>query len=208
MTEGTVFTVGHGTRPLEELVSTLREADVQRLVDVRRFPGSRRHPWFSRASLEEALPNGGIAYAWRGDTLGGRRRAAPKSASRHPAWRVDAFRAYAEHMDTEEFQRALADLEGSARRGARLAVLCSETLWWRCHRRLIADALVLHGFDVVHLLGPGKRQPHKLHDDVRRDDEGRPVYDGGQSPLPLFHPAPARDASDATEGSLKRARGE
>lgn len=184
MSGATVFTVGHGARPLEELIETLREADVQVLVDVRRFPGSRRHPHFARDALRETLPAAGVEYEWRGDVFGGRRRALPKERSRHPAWRVEAFRAYAEHMDTPEFQSALAELEERADAGERVAVMCAETLWWRCHRRLIADALVVHGYDVVHLMAPGKQQQHKLHEDAHADEVGRPVYDGGQTSLP------------------------
>lgn len=184
MSGATVFTVGHGARPLEELLEVLREADVRVLVDVRRFPGSRRHPHFAREALERSLPEAGVAYEWRGDVFGGRRRALPKEQSRHPIWRVDAFRAYAEHMDTPPFREALSTLEERATAGERLAVMCSETLWWRCHRRLIADALVAHGHEVVHLLTPGKRQVHALHGEAHVDDEGRPVYDGAQGTLP------------------------
>lgn len=184
MSEATLFTVGHGARPLEELLETLGEADVRVLVDVRRFPGSRRHPHFAREALERSLPRAGIAYEWQGDILGGRRKALPLERSRHPAWRVDAFRAYAEHMDTPPFRAALERLEERARAGERLAVMCSETLWWRCHRRLIADALVAQGFEVIHLLTPGKRQEHELHGEAHVDEQGRPVYDGGQRSLP------------------------
>lgn len=179
----TVFTVGHGARPLDELIATLKGADARVLIDVRRFPGSRRHPQFARDSLERALPAAGIAYEWRGEVFGGRRRPSAKERSRHPAWRVDAFRAYAEHMDTPELRQALKDLEERVRAGERVAVMCSETLWWRCHRRLLGDALLVHGFEVLHLLGPSKSQLHKLHEDARVED-GWPVYDGGQPSLP------------------------
>lgn len=174
-----VFTIGHGARTLDELVETLRESGVRRLVDVRRFPGSRRHPDFSRASLERTLPAAGPEYEWAGETLGGRRRAS--RTSRHPAWRVEGFRAYADWMDGDVFRDALAALEEEARTTS-VAVMCAETLWWRCHRRLIADALALHGFEVVHLLGPGKSQPHVIHPQLRVDPDGRPVYDRGVTP--------------------------
>jgi uncharacterized protein (DUF488 family) len=175
----TVYTVGHGTRGIEELVGLLHEAGVMNLVDVRRFPGSRRHPQFARAALEEALPRAGIAYHHLGDDLGGRRRAS-KGPSRHPAWRVAAFRAYADHMDTDAFNDALAHLESLAR-GQTTAIMCAETLWWKCHRRLISDALALHGFEVVHLIGERDRQQHRIHPAARLDEFGRVVYDKGHT---------------------------
>lgn len=160
-------------------MDVLRAGGVCVLADVRRFPGSKRHPHFARAALEQSLPEAGIAYEWWGDTLGGRRSS--KGKSRHPAWRVDAFRAYADWMDGAVFRDALAKLEAKARETP-LAVMCAETLWWQCHRRLISDSLTLDGFEVVHLLGPGKRQPHVLHPQLRPDEKGFPVYDKGITP--------------------------
>jgi uncharacterized protein (DUF488 family) len=174
-----VFTVGHGTRTTEELAGLLRAADVALLVDVRRFPGSRRHPHFARESLAESLPPLGVEYDWRGEELGGRRSRRKDGTSRHPAWRNDAFGAYADYMDTPAFRRALQQLEDDARRGPRLAVMCAETLWWRCHRRLIADALALRGAEVVHLIQPGASSPHPPNDAARLGDDGYPVYDVG-----------------------------
>jgi uncharacterized protein (DUF488 family) len=130
----------------------------------------------SRAGLERDLPALGIAYEWC-EALGGRRRR--MAGSRHSAWRNDAFGGYADHMDSEEFRTALDDVLGRLP----LAIMCAETLWWRCHRRLIADAATLAGVNVVHLLDVGKTQAHPLHPDVRPDDEGRPVYDGGRPSL-------------------------
>jgi uncharacterized protein (DUF488 family) len=175
-----VYTVGHGARGLDEFLAVLRSADIELLVDVRMFPGSRRHPHFSRETFERVLPESGIDYSWRGEALGGRRKGA--AGSRHHAWRNDSFRAYADHMDTEPFGTALGSLEDEARSGKRLTVMCAETLWWKCHRRLIADALTIDGFDVVHLIGAEDHQPHKLHDAVRADEQGRPVYDVGVEP--------------------------
>jgi len=169
-------TVGHGSRSVAELAAVVRDAGVSLIVDVRRFPGSRRHPHLSRAGLEQGLPSLGIAYRWC-EALGGRRSRV--AGSRHTAWRNDAFGAYADHMDGLEFRGALDELLGRLP----LAVMCAETLWWRCHRRLIADAATLAGVNVVHLLEVGKSQPHPLHPDVRPDEEGRPVYDGGQGRL-------------------------
>ena len=175
-----VYTVGHGTRSIEELIEVLSEAGVTLLVDVRRFPGSRRHPHFAREALEVSLPDAGIRYDWRGEALGGRRsRKEIAGPTRHPAWKNDGFRNYADYMDTDEFRAALEALERDAD-DRTLAVMCAETLWWRCHRRLISDALVVDGVDVVHLIAPGQSQPHKLHPALRVDD-GRPVYDVGET---------------------------
>jgi uncharacterized protein (DUF488 family) len=179
-----VWTVGHGARELEGFIDVLRSARIELLVDVRMFPGSRRHPHFSRESLAASLHGIGIRYDWRGEALGGRRKGA--EASRHPAWRNDSFRAYADHMDTPLFRDALAQLQDEATSGTRLAVMCAETLWWKCHRRLIADALTVHGYEVVHLITPDEHSPHKLHDALRTDDDGLPVYDVGvEAELPF-----------------------
>jgi len=170
-----LYTVGHGTRSVCELAAVVTDAGLRLLVDVRRFPRSRRHPHLSREGLERDLPALGIDYQWC-QSLGGRRSRV--AGSRHSAWRNDAFAGYADHMDTEEFRTALDDLFSRLP----LAVMCAETLWWRCHRRLIADAATLAGVNVVHL-GAGRPQPHTLHPEVRLDDEGRPVYDRGQGRL-------------------------
>lgn len=150
---------------------------VQRLVDVRRYPGSRRHPHLGYEALASALPDLGVTVEWWGEQLGGRRKGAV--ASRHTAWRSEVFRAYADHMDSEEFRRAFDRLLASLPEGAPAAVMCAETLWWRCHRRLLADAAVLAGVEVVHLLDERTEHPHPLHPGVRAGDDGRPVYDVG-----------------------------
>ena len=173
-----LYTVGHGNRSLDELTGILQAGGIARLADVRRFPGSRRHPHFSRSALAAELPDRGIAYEWWGDELGGRRRSLAEE-SRHPAWRDPAFRAYADHMDTDEFRRTLTGLLAGAAGDPRVAVMCAETLWWRCHRRLIADASVVRGTAVVHLLGPGRQQDHPLNPALRVGDDGWPVYDVG-----------------------------
>jgi uncharacterized protein (DUF488 family) len=173
-----LYTVGHGTRSLDELAEVLISAGIGRLVDVRRFPGSRRHPHLGRSSLEAELPVRGLAYQWAGEELGGRRHSSA-GTSRHPAWRDPAFRAYADHMDTPGFRQALADLLVDAETEPPLAVMCAETLWWRCHRRLIADAAAVRGTPVVHVLGVGKGDPHPLHPSLRVGDDGWPVYDVG-----------------------------
>jgi uncharacterized protein (DUF488 family) len=174
----TVFTVGHGTRALEELMALLQTVPIEILIDVRRFPGSRRHPHFERASLERALPEHHIDYQWWGEKLGGRRSGVPNS--RHLAIRNESFRGYTDFMDTVAFRTAIAELEEMAG-SVTLAIMCAETLWWRCHRRHIADVLLLDGLEVIHLLDANKTQPHKLHPALRTDDDGRPVYDVGET---------------------------
>lgn len=173
-----LYTVGHGTRSTEELAEVVRDGGVARIVDVRRFPGSRRHPHFAREALEVALPALGVAYEWRGEELGGRRHAKPIEVTRHPAWREASFRGYADYMDTDAFRTACDALLGESD-GVASAVMCAETVWWRCHRRLIADAATLRGHDVLHLGLAARPQPHRLHPAVRVGDDGWPVYDVG-----------------------------
>jgi uncharacterized protein (DUF488 family) len=169
-----VYTAGHGNRPIEEFIGLLQEAGVKALVDVRAFPASRRHPHFARAALETSLPGSGIRYIWEGQVLGGRRR--PAADSPHVALRHPAFRAYADHMTTDAFREGAARLAETAR-AAPVAIMCAERLPWQCHRFLISDYLVAHGIEVVHLVNPGKRQPHRLNA-VARLREGQLVYDG------------------------------
>jgi uncharacterized protein (DUF488 family) len=153
------LTIGHGVRPLDELVATLREAGVATLVDVRRFPGSRRNPQFNQGPLREALGDAGITYRHAVE-LGGRRSGEPGEDD-FACLRVGAFRSYAARMRTDAWQAALA---------AELAqpapcFMCAETDWRRCHRRLIAELLTARGSEVVHLLSPGRQEPHRLYDE-------------------------------------------
>ena len=174
-----IWSVGHGARPLEEFIATLRAADIGALADVRLIPGSRRHPHFGAKSLEAALREMGITYVHLPE-LGGRRE--PRADSLHRALRVAAFRGYADHMATEEFAHGYKRLTSLARE-SRSAFMCAETLWWRCHRRLLADRLTVDGWTVTHLFGPGKSEPHVLWDAARTLD-GHLVYDAGALPLP------------------------
>jgi uncharacterized protein (DUF488 family) len=167
-------TVGHGARPIEAFIAVLADASVDVLIDIRRFPGSRRHPQFGRERLAAELARAGIGYEWHGESLGGRRSRQPNS--RHTALRHAAFGGYADHMDGVAFRAAV---EALAARAAtqRLALMCAETLWWHCHRMLVADALMLRGVPVEHLLDVGRRQEHRLHPTLRRGEDGWPVYD-------------------------------
>ena len=174
--------MGHSTRSLDELVALLKEFEVALLADVRRFPGSRRYPHFSRDILAMRLPAAGIEYRHEAD-LGGRRAARPDSPN--DAWRAAAFRGYADHMATREFAAALQRVIESASR--RSVLMCAEAVPWRCHRQLIGDALVAHGLDVQHILGPGQVMPHALHPQARVTSEGCVVYDlPAPGRLPLF----------------------
>ena len=161
-----VYTVGHGARPADDLVETLRQADVRTVVDVRRYPGSRRHPQFSRDALQETLAEAGIAYRHEVE-LGGRLSGEP-GEERFGCLRVAAFRSYAARMGTRAWQEALA----GALEEPGPCFMCAETLWWRCHRRLIAELLHARGHEVVHLLGPGERQAHRPWD-VAEARDGR-----------------------------------
>lgn len=156
-----LLTFGHGAASQEELVALLGAAEVALVVDVRRFPGSRAHPHVGRDELARWLPEAGIDYRWE-PRLGGRRSrpADGAEAARDDWWQVAAFRAYAAHTRTPEFRAALAGLVADAR-SRTTAVMCSESLWWRCHRRLVADAVVLlHDLPVEHLSHDGRRSPH------------------------------------------------
>jgi uncharacterized protein (DUF488 family) len=152
----TVFTIGHGVRPLDELVATLSEAGVRTLVDVRRFPGSRRNPQYNRTPLAEAVADAGIEYRHEVE-LGGRLSGEP-GEERFACIRVAAFRSYAARMRTERWQEALED--ALARPAP--CLMCAETVPWRCHRLLISELLVARGHTVVHLIGPGRREHHRL----------------------------------------------
>lgn len=158
MTHPTVWTIGHSTREGAELVDTLKAYDIELLIDVRRFPASRRLPQFDKAALERLLSTDGIAYHWIG-ALGGRRRAARDSLN--TGWRVAGFRGYADYIATEEFADALFELLMLAH-GMRAAIMCAEVLWWRCHRRIIADVLVSLGIGVTHIRTEQAAEPHRL----------------------------------------------
>lgn len=157
------FTVGHSTHPIDEFVGLLRGADVDLIADVRRYPGSRRNPRFGAKALERSLAGAGIGYAPMGDALGGRRatKAATPDAPDNSGWRNASFRAYADYMSTAEFAAGIEELERLAR-ARRTAVMCAEAHPSRCHRRLIADALLARGWEVVHLLPDGSQEPHAL----------------------------------------------
>ncbi len=169
----TLFTVGHGTAEADAFAQRVNRAGVRRVVDVRRFPGSRRMPWFAADALAKWLPEHGVAYV-PAPELGGRR--VPRRDSSNVALREAGFRGYADYMQTPEFRAAFGALLGDAA-SEPTAVMCAETLWWRCHRRLIADAAVaLHAVDVLHVVGD-TLQAHRLTAGVRVLDPETLTYD-------------------------------
>lgn len=180
MATGTLWTIGHSTRPWADFEALLRESRIEILADVRRFAGSRRNPQFSPEAMAPALGAAGIRY-WPLPALGGRRDPLPDSPN--TAWRVDAFRGYADYMATAEYIAARETLMETALR-ERTCLMCAEAVWWRCHRRLIADDFVARGWTVLDILAPGKVEPHALNADAAMVD-GVLRYPGPQASLPL-----------------------
>ena len=162
----TIWTIGHSTRTADEFLAVLAAHQIEAVADVRRFPGSRRLPQFGGEALDAALREVDVSYRWIGE-LGGRRR--PDAESPNDAWENDAFRGYADHMATEEFADGLVELLTVAA-GLRTAVMCAEQLWWRCHRRIIADVLVSLGHEVQHIRDVGTAEPHVLAPPARLAD--------------------------------------
>ena len=169
----TIFTIGHSTRPLDELVALLKPHHITQLADVRTVPRSRRHPHFSADALARSLPVAAIAYRHL-PGLGGLRQ--PRPDSTNTAWRNEGFRGYADHMQTPAFDRALDELVAWATH-APTAIMCAEALWWRCHRQLIADALVARAIDVRHIMSATSAPPHALTEFAQVRD-GRVSYPG------------------------------
>jgi uncharacterized protein (DUF488 family) len=168
-----IYTIGHSTRPIDDFLALLRAHGVRQVADVRSVPRSRRHPHFAQDALSRSLPAAGIAYRHFG-ALGGLRK--PRPDSRNTAWRHEGFRGYADYMDTHDFGEALDRLiEWTAVDAT--AVMCAEAVWWRCHRQLIADALVARGIDVRHITSPTAAPAHTLTD-FAQADTGRVTYRG------------------------------
>jgi uncharacterized protein (DUF488 family) len=175
-----LVTFGHGTASAERMAELLRGACVVALVDVRTAPGSRRHPHVARGELERWLPEAGVSYRWE-KRLGGFRKPGPESPD--VAWREEMFRGYAEHMRSGEFLAAVDELLAQAELDS-TAVMCAESLWWRCHRRMLADFVsAARGVPVRHLLHDGRMEEHRLSPGLRLRDDGLLVYDGGQPQL-------------------------
>jgi uncharacterized protein (DUF488 family) len=152
-----IWTIGHSTRGIDEFISLLEENQINLLVDVRAFPGSKRYPQFNKEALAESLNECGIRYEHFPE-LGGKRKSKP--GSRNTAWRNASFRGYADYMETEQFQKGIARLLEFAADAGATAIMCAEAVWWRCHRSLIADYLKVRGVEVLHILGANKVEPH------------------------------------------------
>lgn len=167
----TIWTIGHSTHPLDEFIVMLQSFGIELLADVRSFPGSNRYPHFNKEALEVSLPAAGIQYQHFKD-LGGRRKAQPDS--KNTAWRNAAFRGYADYMETAAFQKAIKELEQLAG-SRRVAYMCSEAVWWRCHRSLVSDYLKHAGWTVMHIMGVAKEEPHRYTAPARIVN-GRLVY--------------------------------
>jgi len=169
----TVYTIGHGSRSAEEFIALLGAAGVSCLQDVRAFPMSKRHEQFNREPLQVSLAAARVGYRWEGKAMGGRRRLMPGSPN--IALRNDSFRAYADHMLTPEFRKALDKLIAHAGETA-TAIMCAERLPWQCHRYLISDSLVARGVEVKHIMEGGRLQEHRLNPAARVDGDAV-IYD-------------------------------
>ncbi|HEX6394766.1 MAG TPA: DUF488 domain-containing protein [Acidimicrobiales bacterium] len=172
--------MGHGTLAADDLLRLLESSAVTSLVDIRTAPGSRRLPHMRRLEMETWVPASGIDYRWE-PALGGFRK--PRADSPNRALRNDSFRGYADYMQTDQFWEALDRLVVELRDRS-TAVMCSEAVWWRCHRRLVADAVLLsRNVQVEHLMQDGRRVPHSVTEGARLTDGGRVVYDAGEAAL-------------------------
>lgn len=171
-----IYTIGHSTRAFDELVALLREHRVTRLADIRRYPGSRRYPHFAGEALQRTLPEHGIEYVHFPE-LGGRRKPLPDSPN--AAWKNEQFRAYADHMGTQEFHAAADALLATDRE---TAYMCAEAVPWRCHRNLLSDELVRRGLEIVHIMNPGASQHHALSK-MARLERDRVIYPPDQGAM-------------------------
>jgi uncharacterized protein (DUF488 family) len=174
----TILTIGHSTRTLQEFLGLLAEYRIEAIADVRRFPGSRRHPHFASDALATTLPAHGIAYQWL-PKLGGRRKVQPGSPN--TAWRNASFQGYADYTATAEFAEGLAELLKPAA-SKRTALMCAEAVWWRCHRSIIADVLKLRGIEVIHIIDATHTTAHPYTSPARIVD-GRLSYAASQGDL-------------------------
>jgi uncharacterized protein (DUF488 family) len=169
-----IFTIGHSTRTLDELITLLQRHGVGLVADVRSIPRSRRHPHFAAEALAASLPQAGLAYR-HFPGLGGLRR--PRPDSINTAWRHQGFRGFADYMQTPAFEQSVDELVRTAEVSGPAAIMCAEAVWWRCHRQLIADALVARGVDVRHIVNAGEARSHELSE-LAVIREGGVIYPG------------------------------
>ena len=152
----TIWTLGHSTRTIEEFLELLRIYGISHLIDVRRFPGSRKYPQYNKESLDSVLTEKGFWYTHM-EALGGRRKAEPDS--KNEIWRHPSFRGYADYMESSKFKEAFKELERLASQ-KNCAIMCSEAVWWRCHRSMVSDQLKANGWEVIHIMGENQQQEH------------------------------------------------
>lgn len=169
--EKLVYTIGHSTHSADDFLALLKSFGIERLIDIRRYPGSRRYPHFNKEALAALLSSQDIAYSHL-EQLGGRRTA--RSDSKNTVWRHAAFRGYADYMEEEEFKNAMRELEAFAV-DQRTVYMCSEAVWWSCHRSLVSDYLKARGWKVLHIMGTGKAQEHPFTSPAKIID-GELVY--------------------------------
>lgn len=195
----TIWTIGHSTRPIDDFAELLRINSIEVVVDVRRFAASRMYPQYNEATLRDALNDRGVGYLWL-PSLGGRRRASPDSVN--DAWRSEAFRGYADHIATEEFAGGLFELL-MVGTGLRTAVMCSEAVWWRCHRSLISDVLRSIGIRVLHIVDNSEPKEHPFTSPARIVD-GQLTYslasDMSHSDADLWESVQSVDPGAADQG--------
>lgn len=169
----TIYTIGHSTHSLDEFLNMLRSFDIKILADIRSLPGSRRFPQFDMENIKRSLKETGIQYIHLAD-LGGRRKM--KKDSKNNRWNNDSFRGYADHMETKEFENAIVKLENIALEQP-TAYMCSEAVWWRCHRSMVSDYLKAKGWAVLHIMATAKVQEHKYTSPARIVDGNVFYYD-------------------------------
>jgi uncharacterized protein (DUF488 family) len=177
-----IWTIGHSTRTIDDLVGMLQSFRIALIADVRSYPGSKRYPQFNKEALEISLPQSNIKYVQIKD-LGGRRRA--NSDSKNTVWRNDAFRGFADYMETDAFKKGIEQMQSLADK-QRIAYMCSEAVWWRCHRSLISDYLKSIGWTVMHIMDIGKAEEHPYTSAARivdgkltyRKDAAGEMFDG------------------------------
>jgi len=176
-----IWTIGHSTRTIEEFIGALQAHGIKVVADVRLLPGSKRYPQFNKERLAKSLTDHAIGYEHFPE-LGGRRKA--REHSRNTAWRNDAFRGYADHMETTEFVAGIARLEEATERQGAAAIMCAEVIWWKCHRGLIADYLKAQGTEVIHIIDANKTEPHPFTSAAKIID-GKLDYSRDAPELPI-----------------------
>lgn len=176
-----IHTIGHSTRSIDSFIELLLKNKIEALVDIRRFPASRRHPQFNAKHLAESLGEKGIGYIHL-EGLGGRRKAEPDSVN--TGWDVEGFRGYADYAATPEFQLALDELLEKAE-NTPVVIMCAEAVFWQCHRRIVADVLVARGHEVLHIIDENPPKPHSLTEFARVDNAGQVTYPARQLTLDM-----------------------